>query len=369
MHKIHHRCSLALLIVLSACVLTTAFSQSKSNRQTRTRTAGVVPDPLIFVKQYEPNEKAFSLLIPQGWLTEGGIFFVDAQQVNGWANSIEPKGMYLVKKDQAGTVLIHWLPDYLYCDGRYSATRQMGLMPDGSFYNGMLVTNKPSAEVFLLEFIFPELRPTATEVSVVESTPLNELAARYKKKAALPNLMYEAVKIQLRYTENGVAYQEEMKTVIEDFGAPGQGMWQNHETVLFRAPADQFEEWQRVGDAISTSLHFDAQWQAAAARASAQRMQNARATQNYINRVANEIVDNRRQVHAEIRHEDYLFLSGQEDYINPYTNEVEQRPDGWKYHWQNGNGEIIVTNDQEYDPNHDRNIRRTDYKRSQVRPR
>jgi len=358
-----------LAAVLLGCILASTTVAAPTAKRSAAAKSGIVPDPLVFVKQVEPNEKAFTILVPKGWICEGGSFFVDGNQVNGWANSIETKFNYVVKKDQAGTVMLHWLPNYYYCDGRYSVTRQYGMMQDGTYYNGMMVMNRYPAQDFLLYIVFPQLRPQAADVEVVEVTPLPELAAKWKRQAVLPNLNYDAVLVKVRYTENGAQYQEEMKSVIEDFGADGQGMWQNRETFLYRAPATQFKEWQGVCSAIYSSIHFDPQWVAAASRAASQRMRNARATQEYVNRVANEIVDNRRQVNAEIRHEDYLFLSGQNDYVNPYTNEVEQRPDGWKYHWQNGNGEIIMTNDDSYDPNRDQHIRRTDYKRSQVRQR
>ncbi len=92
-------------------------------------------------------------------------------------------------------------------------------------------------------------------------------------------------------------------------------------------------------------------------------------TQKTIQQLDNEIVAHRQKVNAEIRHDGYLTLTGQEDYTNPYTGETEIRPDGWKHHWQNASGEVIVTNDADYDPNLDVRVNRTDFKKSKVRPR
>ena len=127
-------------------------------------SSATVPDPLVFVRIKEPSEGAFSLLMPKGWLSQGGIFYVDPNTTNGYANSVAPKGNFLVKKDQAGTVMIHWLPDYYYCDTRLSPAGQMGLFPAGSYYNGMLVAPCPSAQDFLLRYMFPQLRPDRKSV-------------------------------------------------------------------------------------------------------------------------------------------------------------------------------------------------------------
>lgn len=41
----------------------------------------------------------------------------------------------------------------------------------------------------------------------------------------------------------------------------------------------------------------------------------------------------------------------------------------WHYRWVNPAGEQVCTGDSYYDPNHDPNSRRSDFKRSPVRPR
>lgn len=334
------------------------------------RASSPVPDPLILVRVKEPNEGAFSLLMPKGWISQGGIFYVDPNTTNGYANSVGPKGNFLVKRDQDGTVMIHWLPDFWYCDTRYSPAGQMGLFPPGSYYNGMMVAPCPTAANFLLQFVFPQIRPDVTGFQLLATEPLPKAAAKHRAQSAVPGAAYDAVRLTVRYTQNGVTYKEQMSCVIENLGQAAAGMWQNKETVCVRAPLAEFSEWEKVGAMIYISARFDSNWVAAAARATAQRTQNAQATQRYIQDVDRQIVENRQRTNAEIRHEDYLMLTGQEDYVNPHTGETEVRPDGWKYHWENSNGEVIVSNLNDYDPNHDDGVRLVkDFKRSQVRAR
>lgn len=65
----------------------------------------------------------------------------------------------------------------------------------------------------------------------------------------------------------------------------------------------------------------------------------------------------------------YLILTEQEEYINPYTNKTEIGTNQWQHRWQNNLGEIIYTDDENYNPNHDPGLQVTGFKRSVVRKR
>ena len=73
---------------------------------------------VAFRRMVEPNEQAFSLLVPSGWQTEGGIFRVNPVTTNMAAQAIEAKLNFVLKKDAVGTVLLHFLPKILYVDNR-----------------------------------------------------------------------------------------------------------------------------------------------------------------------------------------------------------------------------------------------------------
>ncbi len=104
---------------------------------TFTQPAGGAAMPMKRV--WEPNERAFSFLLPQGWQSEGGIFNVNAAQMNGTGNSNTPKTDLSVKMDRAGTVMLRWVPTWNYADLRHSA---MGSTFQGRYYQGMPL--KPS---------------------------------------------------------------------------------------------------------------------------------------------------------------------------------------------------------------------------------
>lgn len=117
-------------------------------------TLGQQKKAAVFHRMAEPRERAFTVLVPDGWSTEGGIFRVDPLRQGGPAQSVAAKVDFAVKKDAPGTVMIRWLPDMLYFDARNSPAGQMGLFPPGSNYMGMTVMPLLSAQQFLAQLPF-----------------------------------------------------------------------------------------------------------------------------------------------------------------------------------------------------------------------
>ena len=59
-----------------------------------------------------------------------------------------------------------------------------------------------------------------------------------------------------------------------------------------------------------------------------------------------------------------------EEFVNPYSNEVEMGTNQYQVRWQNSLGDVIYTDDEFYDPNTDIDLQLTkDFKLSTVRPR
>ena len=84
---------------------------SASQREDRN---GRRPLTLALRRQWEPRQRAFSLLAPEGWMVDGGMFSVDPTRVGGAGNSIDTKCDLAVKRDPKGSVMARWLPSYNY---------------------------------------------------------------------------------------------------------------------------------------------------------------------------------------------------------------------------------------------------------------
>ena len=342
---------------------------------------------ISFQRRTEPNEGAFSLSVPSGWLIEGGISRANLMHQVIDAQSIEAKLDFTVKRDPPGSVLIRWCPEIKYCDVRMSPAGMMGMFPPGSNYQGMLVYPAMPATDFLVQFVFPWAHQQASDVQVVaqQSEPL--LVQRYRGRMAalgLPaNFGYDGGVVTFAYTENGVRYEEKGLAVIENMGPMAGGMWSNKDTVIARAPAGELEAWEPILLHILESVKISHQWLAQeivnqeflsrsflnAQRASQARDRRMLEIQQQLQDMDRQIVEHRQRTNAEIQNDAYLTMMELEEYVNPHTGEPELGSNQWEHRWVSEGGEEFYTDSEDDDPNVSSVLNRSDWKRTRVRRR
>lgn len=328
---------------------------------------------IIFNRRNEPRENAFSLLIPKGWQIEGGVFRINPLDQGGPSQSIAAKLDFTIKKDREGSVMIRWLPDVLFFDARYSPAGQMGLFPEGSNYMGMTVMNIISSDKFINRIVFPYAHPGISNPKILEKRNLSQVANNYQKriKQSFPYLTmsYDASIVKYKYEENGKQYEEVIFSLIENWGQLGAGMWGNKETFLFRTPINEMKTWEPIISTILSSVKINLQWMIKEIKGQVERGQIVIETQKEIQRIGKEITEHRQKTNFEINNDMFLTLMQQEEYVNPYTNEIEVGTNQWKHRWVNQSGDVIYSDNEYYDPNIDIEINRTDFKKSKVRER
>ena len=328
---------------------------------------------LVFHRVTEPNEQAFSLLVPMGWETLGGIFRVDPTRRGGPMQSIAAKVDFAVRSDAAGTAMIRWLPDMMYYDPRYSPAAAFGVFNNRKQYQGMEIRSVMPAAQFLREVVFPYAHPGAQNVTIEDERSLPKLAQSHQARLGQlfqgASFSYDAAALTAAYDEGGVRYVERLVAVVEDWGQLGAGMWGNKETFCARTPADDLETYEKVLGVIQGSVIINQQWLAGELRGQLQRTKIYQDTQREIQRIGDEIAKHRQQTVSEIHNDVFLTLTEQEEYVNPYTKQVELGSNQWKYRWINEGGEVIYTDNRYYDPNVDKDLNRSDYKRTPIRPR
>jgi len=342
-----------------------ARAQQSTAQRSTAKKAPVAGSVLRLHRWVEPREQALTVLVPEGWIAEGGVVRIDPRL--GPTNSVGAKIDVDIKKDQAGSVMIHWLPNFTYKDPRAFPQALMGTFRVGSNYMGSMVYPLQDPLTFLAEFVFRQKRTQAQNVQITERKPLPELAQKYQQRAALPTYHYEAGALTVAYDEGGVHYLEKMMAVIEN---QGLGMWTNHDTLAVRAPAAEFKQTEPLVAVIVDSIRGNPQWIAGENRGAAERAHNALETQRYLQNQRHQMVENQREVNAEARHSNWLFITGQDDYVNPHTGKVEQGSNEYKHRWENSGGDVIYSNNPDYDPSRDTTLQgRTDYKITPLRPR
>jgi hypothetical protein len=324
-------------------------------------------DVILFKRVDEPREKAFSLLVPNGWSVDGGAIRLLDASVAGANNMVECKFDMAVRKDPEGSVMIRWLPEMLCID-----QSQAWGNPEGAVFNNTLVRRKRDPVSFIIQVALPYAHPGASNVSLRNSKDLPGLAAKYKSMIdpsmkMVTNMSYRAVIAELSYEENGRNFLERMITVIEDYGYNGGGLWKNRETFLIRAPLNDMEKWESVLQVIQNSGVWNLAWITGEINGQRQRSGLIAATQKELQEIDNAINESRRNTYSEINKDMYLTITGQNEYTNPFTGKKETDTDNWKNRWINSSGDIIYSDNASYDPNRDPELNISGFKLSTPR--
>ncbi len=319
---------------------------------------------VYFTRMNEPVEKAFSLLVPRGWIIDGGAIRILDPNIAGANNMVECKFDLTVKKDQNGSVMIRWLPEMLCIDQRNAWGNR-----EGAVFNNALVRIKRDPVSFMTQVGIPYAHPRASKVNITASKQLPGLVSLYSSSVdpavkMVTNMSYSAAMIEFTYEEDGRRYTERMVTVIEDFGANGGGLWKNRQSMLIRTPEGEMDKWEPLLQVIQNSGIWSLSWITGEVNGQRQRGGLIAATQKELQAMDNAINESRRNTSSEINKDMYLTITGQNEYTNPYTGKVETDTDSWKNRWINSNGDIIYSDNQNYDPNHDPALNVSGFKKS-----
>jgi len=269
-----------------------------------------------------------------------------------------------VKSDRQGSIMIRWMPEMLCIDQGQAFGN-----PEGAIFNNALVRRKRDPLRFLVEVAIPYAHPGARQVTVIDSKYLPNLASKYQAAVSremqmFTNMAYYAGMVTVTYQENGRWYMERLVTVIEDFGQGGGGLWKNRESILIRAPKGDLPAMEGILSVIQNSGKWNMKWIAGEIQGQMKRQKTVAMTQQDIQRMDREIAEGKRKTQAAIQHDMYLTLTGQNDYKNPFTGEVERDTADWKHRWINPGGDVIYSDDPNYDPNADAALKKTGFRRS-----
>jgi len=340
---------------------------------------------ITFTRQSEPREQAFTLLVPEGWQLEGGILRVSplTHSVQSLAANVD----LAVKCDAAGTRMIRFLPSMTYFDPRRSQLGMMGMMPYGSSYQGMPVYPVLPPAQFLAQVVLPYAHQGQAlyRVEMIAQRERPDLIQEMETMGRVPppGGSRSAGEAHFQYTENGQSFEEKAAGVVQDTGQMGAGMWSNHQTTLRRAPRGELAAWERVFDLIGHSIQPNPAWQQEEKQAQqiatsmfmerqqAEQLRARRAleAQRSLQAARQEMVEHTRQTHADARNDAYLFLTGQEEYLNPYTGEVDTASNQWNHRWVTADGREFYSDDESDNPNDNTALRQWEWQRTPVRPR
>ena len=311
---------------------------------------------LAFIRINEPKENAFSILVPRGWQAQGGIYRVNAATAGGPLNAIEAKCDLLFVSDPRGTVAFRILPDIVYGHVGIGG----GFWQPGSNYQGATVRQLEDAPTHV-QSIFTAIHGDQVSPQVLKVARLPGEVQSLERGLAYTNQIFaqiglghmafqgDAAGAVFEYDENGIRFREVIVTGVVDMRAALT--WKNTRTLAFRAPADQFDAWRPVMDIMRSSVRFNLNWVIKEMQGQRERAEYVMKIYDEIRRIDQEIVSRTNVNREEIMNDNYLVLTGQEEYVNPHTNQVERDTDAYRYRWTTPGGDVYYTNNESEDPN------------------
>jgi hypothetical protein len=285
---------------------------------------------------------------------------------------MEAKCDLLFKSDDQGTVAFRILPDIVYAHEGIGG----GFWAPGSNYQGAEVRRFEDAETHL-KSIFSALHGPDVSPNILKLSRLPGEIRSLKQGLSYTNQMFAQIGLShmsfqcdaaggaFEYMENGVLFREVIVTGIVDMRAAMS--WKNTRTLAFRAPAHEFDRWRPVMDIMRFSIRFNPQWILSEMKGQQERTRIVMHVYDEIRRIDREIVRNKTINREEIMNDNYLVLTGQEEYVNPHTKEIETDTDAYRYRWCTDGGDVYYTNNEDENPN--TFLQRTDYELTPIRKR
>ena len=304
-------------------------------------------------RRAEPVEGAFTMLVPAGWSADGGLFRVDPGRAGGPLNSMEAKCGLGWRGANGREFRI--LPDWTFAHPGVGG----GFFLPGSVYQGATVRPLQDAGAALREG-FAALRPGARLLSepVVKRLPgeIRALEAGLQATNALlaaaglggQPFRADAAGAVFDYEQDGRRWREAATLAVVDM--PAALSWKTTRGLSFRAPLEDFERARPLFDAMRASIRFDPGWVLREAQGQRERAETVLRVQEEIRRVDEEILAKSRVNREEIVGDEYLVLSGQEEYLDPVSGETVVDTDAWRFRWRNAAGDVYYTDREDEDP-------------------
>lgn len=339
-----------------------------SSRTTGARAA-VKRSPVHRYRLYEDvTEKAFTVLIPEGWKTEGGIMRIAPSQIQTIVDGCGKK-LYFSIHDPDSRASITYFPTEIFHTSA-PGTSWLSVAP-GQVLNGMKqMPQVLTPAQYVAQIVFPSSRPDASNVQWGEIKPLTSLAdawnrAFHSEDPVPPRVIAESVEVA--YDRAGTRFAELWTALITTTSVNTSTVWLPDFAVVAGGPVDRVEAMAPVLKAVITSFRMNPSWMAnmiadfdACTKKVAKTQEGIREherrisqrlmqVQKEIQAIDNDIVANRDATRSTIQEHEHNVLMGEDKYEDTGTGTrylIDMR-----YERNFTDGETLIqTNDWLYEP-------------------
>ena len=360
----------------------------------------VILKPQTFNNPLSANMPCHSVLVPRGWAAEGGAFWPGAQLFG-----IRPSQSVKVTAPDGRRV--HVGPSITCADFRPSPqAMQFGQQrpAEGQIDQGLPIIHMPDDlqqwQAWMAHKTLPRERPGASDIQVRvtivpeltqlmhrQLAPLAQQQQQLNVQAqqlglAMQHFVDGAVlAFECRYAQDGRVWDELVVMGVAYMGtrsdAGTQLRWGIEPNVAYRAPAGELEKAMPLLMTIANSVRPTPQWaqmkadhvaamNRIALKGAADRSRIIAQSNAEISQIINDGFRNRQAIQDRTHEKVINAIREVENYTVPGSTTQVQLPSHYNHVFSNGNGEYILTNDANYNPNTDPNVNNLNWDPMQV---
>lgn len=313
-------------------------------------------EPWFVTDPMAENVTAMTWLAPDGWLGEGSVQW--------WPEWHRLAFLQTRIVDPNSGLTIEWLPtqDFIWFDPPAGLPQP----PIGGNYQGQAYVPPASDPVqFVSDFWMPGMLAHLRGATVVRVDQVPAVADEFVRQYGGPATA-SAFRIRYQFDQGGHAWEEDVFFAWLVSGLqPPPILWQTAFAYSVRAPAGTLDQNPGVISTVVSSRTTTPEWEAkyllvrqlftqgiqqqlADTQAFGELLARHRAeSQALQDQVAQERQASQDRI-ATLRGE---TLAGIQNLVNPYNNTIVQMPADWNTYWVNPQGEYIVSDQPNFDPN------------------
>jgi hypothetical protein len=316
--------------------------------------------------------EAFRLLVPKGWRFDGGVFW------NLQRFPAEPFASYTVTSPDGAAVFEQFPHVSLFWS-------EDQMLQQSYAQNGIEIMPPAGAEQALRELYIGNYRPEATQVEILETQPLPELARQTLDFSQIIlrifgsispfTFQYEvradAARAKFRYVANGKPMIEDVTLAVTYhiaymptmYGTVPAITWSAAPT-SFRAPAGEMDKQVETFRVIAASRRDNPAWHEYVTKLSAvitreqlrqqqaifERLRQIQRTQAETSDMLFESWQKRSQAYDRIFDNYSQSLRGVETYNDPVSSRQVELPNGFGHVWSNGS-DYVLSDEPGFNPN------------------
>jgi hypothetical protein len=325
-----------------------------------------------FVDSEGIGTKAFSMLIPVDWQSEGSIDWIldnPAMPVAGEFRAWNPDGA------EEFTLF----PNQAFFWSNNPMIEQT--FPPGSRYFGALVRSPLGPVDALKEIALPLFRSGVEDLEVVGEEDLPQVSNFFETGTDSSTGVItsaEGGKIRVEYTLNGVAMEDEMYCIIQSQDIPVQTFygvtrnvnWYMTYVESFRAEKGKLDSEAKLFQTISYFARTDVNWLNKynqvvnyLIQQQIQQIENLGRLSDIVSQTSNEISDanfeaweQSQSVKDQLANDFSDSILGIQSYRNPIDGSTVDLPSGYSSAWTNSLGEYVLSDSASYNPNTESNL-------------